>query len=56
MEPGDGQEEDAAEASDGHRIAWFAPERPVNGGTVFIRPDAGCVFGDAEPNEVARSL
>jgi hypothetical protein len=24
----------------GHRIAWFAPDRPVEGGTVFVRPTA----------------
>lgn len=22
----------------GHRVNWFAPDRPVNGGTVFARP------------------
>jgi hypothetical protein len=23
-----------------HRITWFAPERPVENGTVFLRPEA----------------
>jgi hypothetical protein len=22
-----------------HRITWFAPERPVENGTVFVRPE-----------------
>ena len=22
-----------------HRVTWFAPDRPVDGGTVFVRPD-----------------
>ncbi len=22
-----------------HRVTWFIPDRPVNGGTVFKRPD-----------------
>jgi len=23
-----------------HRVTWFAPERPVENGTVFLRPES----------------
>jgi hypothetical protein len=23
-----------------HRVTWFAPDRPVDGGTLFIRPES----------------
>lgn len=31
----------------GHRVVWFAPDRPVNGGTVFVRPGGPCHEGAA---------
>lgn len=33
MTPEDGHDE----APTGHRILWFAPDRPVDGGTIFVR-------------------
>lgn len=37
----------------GHLVTWFLPTRPVEGGTIYVRPDAGdwkrassCSFGD----------
>jgi hypothetical protein len=35
--------------STGHRVAWFAPDRPVEGGTVFVRPTAANESADCIP-------
>lgn len=29
-----------AQAESAHRILWFAPDRPVEGATIFLRPVA----------------
>jgi hypothetical protein len=23
-----------------HKVSWFAPERPVEGNTIYVRPDS----------------
>lgn len=30
---------DIAAVPTAHRVTWFVPDRPVDGGTVFKRPD-----------------
>jgi hypothetical protein len=41
-----------ARTAPAHRINWFAPERPVENGTVYVRPepasDAGAPSDPAE--------
>ncbi len=45
--PLDTGSEEVADAP-GHRASWFSPERPVNGGTVFLRPSQILSDGVAE--------
>ena len=26
-------------SSENHKVTWFAPDRPVEGGTIYVRPD-----------------
>jgi beta-N-acetylglucosaminidase len=33
-----------------HRVTWFAPDRPVDGGTLFIRPEFDNSADVAEEN------
>jgi hypothetical protein len=33
-------EQESAEAALEHRISWFSPDRPVSGGTVYVRSDS----------------
>jgi hypothetical protein len=40
----------------GHRIAWFAPNRPVEGGTVFVRPTASDENVDSASAHVDESV
>ena len=38
-----------------HRVTWFAPKRPVDGGTIFVRPDTPeTPMNRAELDRVAR--
>lgn len=39
----------------GHRINWFAPDRPVEGGTVFVRPAASDEGADSIPLNAANT-
>lgn len=34
-----------APSAPAHRITWFAPERPVENGTVYVRPEPACDAG-----------
>lgn len=43
----DGQDE--AQRAVAHRVTWFAPDRPVEGVTVFVRPTQGA--GEGDPTE-----
>ena len=37
---------------DGHRNTWFAPDRPVDGTTVYVRPAGDVMIEEsAEPEE-----
>jgi hypothetical protein len=44
--------EEQAQSAPAHRISWFAPERPVENGTVYVRPepapDAGALADSDE--------
>lgn len=47
---------DNASDTPGHQIYWFGPDRPVNGGTVFILPaDEGSDGPTEAPTEDKRA-
>ncbi|GAA5170082.1 hypothetical protein GCM10023321_66620 [Pseudonocardia eucalypti] len=35
-----------AQSAPAHRITWFAPERPVENGTVYVRPEPPADAGE----------
>jgi hypothetical protein len=31
-----------------HKVSWFAPERPVEGNTIYVRPDTASAPAESD--------